>query len=105
MKTLNLLAVLSAMALPLLAAEEKPVNFIPAKPDPLVGDWQGANPHYVAQIYYKQRKFDEVLKYASAIHDTTNSRNGLEIGRMIGELALARSAPPARPDPRPEARP
>jgi TolA-binding protein len=42
-------------------------------------------PYYIAQIYYKQRKYDEVLKYASGIHDTTNSKNGLEIGRMIGE--------------------
>jgi TolA-binding protein len=42
-------------------------------------------PYYIAQIYYKQRKFDEVLKYATGIHDTTNSKNGLEIGRMIGE--------------------
>ncbi len=42
-------------------------------------------PFYITQIYYKQRKYDEVLKYASAVHDTTNSKNGLEIGRMIGE--------------------
>src|SRR5215218_10508934 len=32
-----------------LAAGEKPVNFIPAKADPLVGDWQGSG-GMVAQV-------------------------------------------------------
>ena len=30
---------------------EKPVNFIPAKADPLMGDWQGDKAGYVAQIF------------------------------------------------------
>jgi hypothetical protein len=51
------------LALPLLAAEEasnqapgngrkgeKPVNFIPAKPDPAMGDWQGAENGLVVQV-------------------------------------------------------
>lgn len=47
------------MALPLFAQDEtpptgrkveKPVNFIPAKPDPLMGDWQGEKGGYVAQV-------------------------------------------------------
>ena len=50
---------LCLLALPLFAADEparavrkteKPVNFIPAKADPLVGDWQGKG-DYVAQVF------------------------------------------------------
>src|SRR5258707_14726087 len=51
MKTIRLLAALCATAFPLLAAEEKPVNFVPAKADPLIGDWQGKDSRYVAQVY------------------------------------------------------
>jgi hypothetical protein len=63
MKTLHILTVICLSALPLFAADEspvgpgtngrkveKPVNFIPAKPDPLVGDWQGDKGGYVAQV-------------------------------------------------------
>lgn len=42
-------------------------------------------PYYITQIYYKQGKYDEVLKYAPSKLDTGATRNGLEIGRMIAE--------------------
>jgi hypothetical protein len=54
MKTIQLIATLCALTLPLFAAEEKPVNFIPAKPDPLIGDWQGKDSRYVAQVYFAE---------------------------------------------------
>jgi hypothetical protein len=55
----KLIVSLCLCALPLFAADEpaaparkteKPVNFIPAKADPLVGDWQGKS-DYVAQVF------------------------------------------------------
>ncbi len=57
-----LVAALCILALPVLAADEpapassngrkveKPVNFIVAREDPLMGDWQGAKGDYVAQV-------------------------------------------------------
>ena len=42
-------------------------------------------PYYITQIYYKQGRYDEVLKYAPGVLDTTNSKNGIEIGRMVAE--------------------
>src|SRR6516164_4807074 len=59
MKTLRLVAAFCLITLPLFAQDEtpatgrkveKPVNFIPAKPDPLMGDWQGDKGGYVAQV-------------------------------------------------------
>jgi hypothetical protein len=55
----KLIVSLCLLALPLFAADgpsaparktEKPVNFIPAKADPFVGDWQGKG-EYVAQVF------------------------------------------------------
>src|SRR5437763_392676 len=55
----RLIVSLCLLALPLFAADEsvaparkteKPVNFIPAKADPVVGDWQGKS-DYVAQVF------------------------------------------------------
>ena len=42
-------------------------------------------PYYITQIYYKQGKYDELLKFAPAVLDSVNAKNGLEIGRMIAE--------------------
>ncbi len=42
-------------------------------------------PYYITQIYYKQGKYDEVLKYAPGVLDTASTRNGQEISRMVGE--------------------
>lgn len=67
MKSIKHIAALCAITLPLFAADqpqagqetkpaasgrkvEKPVNFIPSKPDPLMGDWQGKG-GLVAQVY------------------------------------------------------
>lgn len=77
MKTIKLIAALCAITLPLLGADEPdtdapqaktdasaktnhvkkvegPVTFIPAKADPIIGDWQGKGSHYVAQIYFAE---------------------------------------------------
>lgn len=59
MKTPQIIATLCLIAFPMFAADEtpatgrkveKPVNFIPAKPDPFMGDWQGDQGGYLAQI-------------------------------------------------------
>jgi hypothetical protein len=60
MKSICIFAGLCVCALPLLAQDEpapkagkkveKPVNFIPAKADPLIGDWQGDANALVAQV-------------------------------------------------------
>lgn len=42
-------------------------------------------PYYITQIYYRQRKYDEVVKYAPSVLDTSATKNGIEIGRMVGE--------------------
>ena len=42
-------------------------------------------PYYITQIYFFQGKHDELLKYAPAVIDSANLKNGLEIGRMVGE--------------------
>ncbi len=43
-------------------------------------------PYYITQIYYKQGKYDEILKYAPGLIDTgAVSKNGLEISRMVAE--------------------
>ncbi len=42
-------------------------------------------PYYIAQIYYRQGKYDEVLKYAPGLLDSVNTKNGLEISRMVAE--------------------
>src|SRR5436305_3872098 len=46
-RPIQFLAALCAVCFPLLAAEEKPVVFIPAKPDPLIGDWDAKGGRYV----------------------------------------------------------
>ena len=60
MKSICIIAGLCVFGLPLLAQDEpapkagkkteKPVNFIPAKADPLMGDWQGETSGCVAQV-------------------------------------------------------
>jgi TolA-binding protein len=42
-------------------------------------------PYYITQIYYKQGKDDELLKFAPSILDSLYAKNGLEIGRMVAE--------------------
>lgn len=42
-------------------------------------------PFYISQIYYLQKKYDQVIDYAAPVLDTTRSRRGPEIARLIGE--------------------
>ncbi len=42
-------------------------------------------PYYITQIYYKQGKYDELLKFAPSALDSVDAKNGLEIGRMVAE--------------------
>lgn len=42
-------------------------------------------PYYVAQIYYMQRRFDEVIAYAKPLLDSAKIKRQAEISRVIGE--------------------
>lgn len=42
-------------------------------------------PFYISQIYYLQKRYDQVISYAQPILDTTRSKRGPEIARLIGE--------------------
>ncbi|MFN8144669.1 MAG: tetratricopeptide repeat protein [Bacteroidia bacterium] len=42
-------------------------------------------PYYITQIYYKQGKYDEVLRFAPTVLDSVGPKNGMEIGRMVAE--------------------
>lgn len=42
-------------------------------------------PYYITQIYYKQGRYDELLKYAPSVLDTASTKNSIEIGRMVAE--------------------
>ena len=42
-------------------------------------------PYYIAQIYYLQRKYDELIAYAIPILDSASVKREAEISRMIGE--------------------
>ncbi|HRH65279.1 MAG TPA: tetratricopeptide repeat protein, partial [Bacteroidia bacterium] len=42
-------------------------------------------PYYITQIYYKQGKYDELLKFAPTVLDSAGPKNGMEIGRMVAE--------------------
>jgi tetratricopeptide (TPR) repeat protein len=42
-------------------------------------------PFYISQIYYLQKRYDQVINYAQPVLDTTKSKRGPEIARLIGE--------------------
>lgn len=42
-------------------------------------------PFYITQIYYLQKRYDLVISYAQPVLDSTGSKRGPEIARMIGE--------------------
>lgn len=42
-------------------------------------------PFYISQIYYLQKRYDQVIAYAQPVLDTTKSKRGPEIARLIGE--------------------
>lgn len=42
-------------------------------------------PFYIAQLYYLQKRYEEVIAYAPAILDTINSKRAPGIARVLGE--------------------
>lgn len=42
-------------------------------------------PFYISQIYYLQKRYDQVIVYAQPVLDSTRSKRGPEIARLIGE--------------------
>lgn len=42
-------------------------------------------PFYIAQIYYLQGKYNEVISYAPALLDSVNTKRAPEIARILGE--------------------
>jgi TolA-binding protein len=42
-------------------------------------------PYYMTQIYYKQKKYKEVVQYAPALMENATEKRGPEIARIIGE--------------------
>lgn len=57
-------------------------NFIKLKDSESFGS---VVPYYITQIYYKQGKYAEVVKYAPPKLDSGATKNGLEIERLVGE--------------------
>jgi TolA-binding protein len=45
-------------------------------------------PYYLTQIYYKQKKFDDVIKYAPALMENVSEKRAPEIARITGESYL-----------------
>ncbi|MCW3104568.1 MAG: hypothetical protein JWO09_3008 [Bacteroidetes bacterium] len=42
-------------------------------------------PYYIAQLYYLQGKYDQVIAYAPALLDSANTKRAPEIARLLGE--------------------
>ncbi len=42
-------------------------------------------PYYIAQLYYLQGKYDDVISYAPTLLDSTSTKRAPEIARIIGE--------------------
>lgn len=42
-------------------------------------------PYYLTQIYYKQKKYDDVVKYAPALLENVTEKRGPEVARIVGE--------------------
>lgn len=42
-------------------------------------------PYYIAQIYYLQGKYDEVIKYAPTILDSVDTKNSVNIEHLVGD--------------------
>jgi len=42
-------------------------------------------PYYLTQIYFKQKKFDEVVKYSPTLMESAGEKRGPEIARITGE--------------------
>jgi len=57
-------------------------NFMLLEKDPI---FSPVVPFYISQIYYLQRKFDQLILYAIPVLDSTSSKRRPEIARLIGE--------------------
>lgn len=42
-------------------------------------------PYYIAQIYYKQGKYEDVISYAPPLLDSASTRRAPELARLLGE--------------------
>jgi TolA-binding protein len=57
-------------------------GFLKLKEDPNFGP---VVPYYITQIYFYQKKYDEVIAYAPALLDTANVKRSTEITRLLAE--------------------
>ena len=48
-------------------------------------------PYYIAQIYYLQGKYDEVINYAPALLDSANIKRQPEIAHLLGDAYFKKS--------------
>lgn len=42
-------------------------------------------PYYIVQIYFQQKKYDDIIEYAPALLDSATTKRAPEIARIIGE--------------------
>jgi TolA-binding protein len=42
-------------------------------------------PYYLTQIYFKQKKYDEVVKYSTSLMENVTEKRAPEVSKMIGE--------------------
>jgi TolA-binding protein len=42
-------------------------------------------PYYLTQIYYKQKKYDQVVKFSPALMENVTEKRGPEVARIVGE--------------------
>lgn len=47
-------------------------------------------PYYIAQIYFMQERYDELLEYAPALLDSTRAQKSQDIAKLIGEAYFAK---------------
>ncbi len=50
----------------------------------------GIVPYYITQIYYLQKKFDELLTYAPPMLENPNVKRQAEMARMVGDAYVAK---------------
>ena len=42
-------------------------------------------PYYIAQIYYKEKKYEDLIKIASELSNSSKSKNSSELNKMLGD--------------------
>jgi TolA-binding protein len=62
--------------------ESSLAEFLSLEKDPTFGV---VVPYYIAQIYYLQHKYKEVMLYAPALLDSSNTKRAPELARILGE--------------------